>query len=94
MLKCLQTHCVWYDFDMDARVVTLLYFLQGIIGIRCFKIRDGARMVLFDRDEGGGGGSIPVGLGWHELVIRTDLGSGSYMKLLAKTTADKSGGWW
>ena len=38
---------------MRARVSTLSYFLQGIIEIRCFKIRDGARMVLFDRDEGG-----------------------------------------
>ena len=38
---------------MRARVSTLWYFLQGIIAIRCFKIRDGARMVLFDRDEGG-----------------------------------------
>ena len=36
---------------MSARVSTLSYFLQGIIEIRCFKIRDGARMVLFDRDE-------------------------------------------
>ena len=39
---------------MRARVSTLSYFLQGIIEIRCFKIRDGARMVLFDRDDGGG----------------------------------------
>ena len=39
---------------MRARVSTLWYFLQGIIEIRCFKIRDGARMVLFERDEGGG----------------------------------------
>ena len=39
---------------MRARVSTLSYFLQGIIEIRCFNIRDGARMVLFDRDDGGG----------------------------------------
>ena len=39
---------------------TLSYFLQGIIEIRCFKTRDGARMVLFDRDEGGG----RTRLGW------------------------------
>ena len=39
---------------MSARVSTLSYFLQGIIEIRCLKLRDGARMVLFDRDEGGG----------------------------------------
>ena len=44
---------------MRARVSTLSYFLQGIIEIRCFKIRDGARMVLFDRDEGG-----DTGTGW------------------------------
>ena len=31
MLKCLQTQCVWSDFDMNARVCTLWYFLQGII---------------------------------------------------------------
>ena len=46
---------------MSARVSTLSYFLQGIIEIRCFKIRDGARMVLFDRDEGGG----RYRLAWH-----------------------------
>ena len=46
---------------MSARVSTLSYFLQGIIEIRCFKIRDGARMVLFDRDEGGG----DTGVSWH-----------------------------
>ena len=46
---------------MSARVSTLSYFLQGIIEIRCFKIRDGARMVLFDRDEGGG----DTGTSWH-----------------------------
>ena len=45
---------------MRARVSTLSYFLQGIIEIRCFKIRDGARMVLFDRDDGGG----RTRLGW------------------------------
>ena len=39
---------------MRARVSTLSYFLQGIIEIRCFKIRDGARMPFFARDEGGG----------------------------------------
>ena len=39
---------------MRARVSTLWYVLQGIIENRCFKIRDGARMVLFDRDDGGG----------------------------------------
>ena len=33
MLKCLQTQCVWYDFDMNARVCTLLYFLQWIIAV-------------------------------------------------------------
>ena len=51
---------------MSARVSTLWYFLQGIIEIRCFKIRDGARMVLFDRDEGGGGGGERAGGGGME----------------------------
>ena len=54
MLKCLQTQCVWYDFDVDARVMTLWYFLQGIIEICCLEMKQCARMVLFDRDEGGG----------------------------------------
>ena len=40
------------DFDIDARVMTLWYFLQGIIEICCLKIKKCARMVLFDRDEG------------------------------------------
>ena len=39
---------------MGARVMTLWYFLQGIIEICCLKIKKCARMVLFDRDEGGG----------------------------------------
>ena len=42
------------DFDIDARVMTLWYFLQGIIEICCLEIKKCARMVLFDRDEGGG----------------------------------------
>ena len=33
MLKCLQIQCVWYDFDMNAHVCTLLYFLQWIIAV-------------------------------------------------------------
>ena len=33
MLKCLQTHCVWYDFGINARVCTLWYFLQWIIAV-------------------------------------------------------------
>ena len=33
MFKCLQTQCVWYDFDMNARACTLLYFLQGMIAV-------------------------------------------------------------
>ena len=45
---------------MRARVSTLWYFLQGIIEIRRFKIRDGARMVFFARDEGG----VEPGTGW------------------------------
>ena len=75
---------------MSARVSTLSYFLQGIIEIRCFKIRDGARMVLFDRDEGGG--SNPVGLGWYEFIWKTNTWSGSYMKSQSKSRTDKSGG--
>ena len=31
MFKCLQTQCVWYDFDQNARGCTLWYFLQWII---------------------------------------------------------------
>ena len=52
---------------MSARVSTLWYFVQGIIEIRCFNIRGGARIVLFARDEGGG-----YRLGWD--------GTNSYAK--------------
>ena len=38
---------------MDARVMTLWYFLQGIIELCFLKMKKCARMVLFDRDEGG-----------------------------------------
>ena len=48
---------------MGARVMTLLYFLEGIIEICCLEIKACARMVLFDRDEGGG--AIP---GWAGMV--------------------------
>ena len=73
---------------MRARVSTLSYFLQGIIEIRCFKIRDGARMVLFDRDEGG---SIPVGLGWYEFIWKTNTWSGSYMNSHTQRGVDNPG---
>ena len=33
MLKCLQTQCVWYDFDINARGCTLWYFLQWIMAV-------------------------------------------------------------
>ena len=46
---------------MDARVMTLWYFLQGIIEICCLEMKKCARMVLFDRDEGGG----QYRVGWH-----------------------------
>ena len=54
------------DFGMDARVMTLWYFLQGIIEICCLKMKKCARMVLFDRDEGGG--AIPAWLAWYEFT--------------------------
>ena len=66
LLKCLQTRCVWYDFDMGARVMTLWYFLQGIIEICCLEIKKCARMVLFDRDEGGG--RYRDLLAWYEFI--------------------------
>ena len=56
---------IWYNFDMDARVMTLWYFLQGIIEICCLKMKKCARMVLFDRDEGG---AIPARLAWYEFT--------------------------
>ena len=73
---------------MRARVSTLSYFLQGIIAIRRFKTRDGARMVLFDRDEGG---SNPVGLAWYEFIWKTNTWSGPYMSSHTQRGADKSG---
>ena len=45
---------------MGAHVMTLWYFLQGIIEICCLEIKTCARMVLFDRDEGG-----RYRFGWH-----------------------------
>ena len=33
MFKCLQTHCVRYDFDINARGCTLWYFLQWIMAV-------------------------------------------------------------
>ena len=51
---------------MEARVMTLLYFLQGIIEICCLEIKTCARMVLFDRDEGGG--RYRDGLAWYEFT--------------------------
>ena len=48
------------DFGMDARVMTLWYFLQGIIEICFLEMKKCARMVLFDRDEGG-----QYRLAWH-----------------------------
>ena len=33
MFKCLQTQCVWYDFDINARGCTLWYFLQWIMAV-------------------------------------------------------------
>ena len=40
-------------FRHERARVHFVVFLQGIIEIRCFKIRDGARMPFFARDEGG-----------------------------------------
>ena len=74
---------------MRARVSTLSYFLQGITEIRCFKIRDGARMVLFDKDEGGG--SNPALLGWYEFIWKTNTWSGSYMFFQSKSRPDNPG---
>ena len=66
MLKCWQTQYVWYDlvgFDMGARVMTLWYFLQWVIEICCLKMKKCARIVLFDRDEGG---QYRGPLAWYE----------------------------
>ena len=53
------TECLVRFCHGRARV-PFVVFLQGIIEIRCLKIRECARMVFFAGDEGGGG--IPVGL--------------------------------
>ena len=50
---------------MDARVRTLWYFLQGISAICCLKMQECARMVLFDRGEGG---QYRDGLAWYEFT--------------------------
>ena len=51
---------------MGARVMTLWYFLQGIIEICCLGMNTCARMVLFDRDEGGG--RYRECLAWYEFT--------------------------
>ena len=56
---------------MDARVMTLWYFLQGIIEICCLKIRECARMVFFAGDEGGtdtGSADDVQKTGWNACV--------------------------
>ena len=56
---------------MDARVCTLSYFLQGIIEICCLKIKTCARIVLFDRDEGGGDtGPLMICKKWDGMHVR------------------------
>ena len=46
-------------------MMTLWYFLQGIIDICFLKIKECARMVLFDREEGGGDTGVP----WHGMNL-------------------------
>ena len=62
---------------MSARVMTLLYFLQGIIEISCLKIKTCARMVLFDRDEGGG--RIRDHPGWYEFIGQMHVRAGVHV---------------
>ena len=73
------------DFDIDARVMTLWYFLQRIIEICCLEIKKCARMVLFDRDEGGG---YRDWLGWYEFIWKANTWSGSYMNSHTQRGAD------
>ena len=62
---------IWLDFDMSARVMTLWYFLQGIIEICCFELRQCARMVFYARDEGRADTGSPDDMqkmGWNACV--------------------------
>ena len=71
-------------------MMALLYFLQGIIEICCLKIKKCARMVLFDREEGGG--RYRDSLAWYEFTFRMDEGPESYANCNAKRRVDNPGG--
>ena len=71
-------------------MMTLWCFLQGIIDICCLKIKKCARMVLFDREEGGG--RYRGSLAWYEFTFRMDEGPESYANCNAKPTTDNPGG--
>ena len=46
-------------------MITLWCFLQRIIDICCLKIKECARMVLFDREEG----AADTGTPWHGMNL-------------------------
>ena len=83
-------HIVRYDFDMFARDDFVVFLLQGIIEICCLKIKTCARMVLFDRDEGGG--PIPAPLAWCKFTLRMDEGPESYANCRSQKGTDNPGG--
>ena len=71
-------------------MMTLWYVLQGMIEICCLKIKKCARMVLFDREEGGGRYRGP--LAWYEFTFRMDEGPESYANRRSQRGADNPGG--
>ena len=71
-------------------MMTLWCFLQGIIEICCLKIKKCARMVLFDREEGGG--RYRDSLAWYEFTFRMDEGPESYANRRSQRGADIPGG--
>ena len=50
-------------------MMTLWYFLQGIIDICCLKIKNVRAWYYLTRMAGG---AIPVPLGWYEFIFRMD----------------------
>ena len=70
-------------------MMTLLYFLQGIIDICCLKIKN---VSAWYHLTGRRGGPIPALLGWYESTFRMDEGPESYANCNAKPTTDNPGG--
>ena len=70
-------------------MMTLWYFLQGIIDICCLKIKNVTALYNLPRKAGG---AIPAPLAWCKFTFRMDEGQESYANCNAKTRVDNPGG--